>query len=80
MRSFEFLAGRRGALSALVVALLLVSTLTSAPVVGAGQSTELVDLDAIFKIKEEGFQRSEVMEVMSWLTDVHGRVVGDILA
>ena len=72
MRSFEFPVGRRAALSALVVALILVSTLTSAPVVGAGQSAESVDLDAIFKIKEEGFQRSEVMEVMSWLTDVHG--------
>ncbi|MCH7823983.1 MAG: M20/M25/M40 family metallo-hydrolase [Acidobacteria bacterium] len=72
MRSLEFPLGRRAALSALVVAVVLVSTLTSAPVVGAGQSAEPVDLDAIFKIKEEGFQRSEVMEVMSWLTDVYG--------
>lgn len=34
--------------------------------------TEKVDLDAIGKIKDEGFQRSQVMEVMSYLTDVHG--------
>ena len=33
---------------------------------------ERVDLDAIYKIKDEGFQRSQVMEIMSWLTDVYG--------
>jgi hypothetical protein len=33
---------------------------------------EPVDLDAIYKIKEEGFQRSQVMDVLSYLTDVHG--------
>ena len=27
---------------------------------------------AIAKIKDEGFNRSQVMDVMSWLTDVHG--------
>ena len=31
-----------------------------------------VDLNAIYKIKDEGFQRSRVMEIMSWLTDVYG--------
>src|SRR5438093_11603159 len=30
------------------------------------------DLDAIAKIKDEGLQRSEVMEITSYLTDVHG--------
>jgi hypothetical protein len=34
--------------------------------------TERVDLDAIGKIKDEGLQRSQVMEVMSYLTDVYG--------
>jgi hypothetical protein len=38
----------------------------------AQQSPERVDLDAIYKIKEEGFQRSQVMNIMSWLTDVYG--------
>lgn len=33
---------------------------------------ERIDYDAIYKIKDEGFQRSQVMEIMSWLTDVHG--------
>src|SRR5712692_2808333 len=36
----------------------------------AGQSQEPVDLHAIYKIKEEGLQRSKVMEITSYLTDV----------
>jgi carboxypeptidase Q len=38
----------------------------------SAQQSERVDLDAIYKIKEEGFARSRVMEIMSWLTDVYG--------
>jgi carboxypeptidase Q len=38
----------------------------------SAQQAERVDLDAIYKIKDEGFQRSKVMEIMSWLTDVYG--------
>lgn len=38
----------------------------------AGQSQEPVDLQAIYKIKEEGLQRSKVMDITSYLTDVHG--------
>jgi hypothetical protein len=33
---------------------------------------ERVDAAAIAKLKAEGFQRSQVMEIASWLTDVHG--------
>jgi hypothetical protein len=33
---------------------------------------EKVDLDMMKKIREEGVQRSQVMETLSWLTDVHG--------
>jgi carboxypeptidase Q len=33
---------------------------------------EKVDLDMMKKIREEGTQRSQVMETLSWLTDVHG--------
>ncbi len=47
----------------------------AAVVVGAqhvvGQ-TEPVDLQAVYKIKEEGLQRSKVMEIASYLTDVYG--------
>src|ERR1700676_5384022 len=38
----------------------------------AGQSQEPVDLQAIYRIKEEGLQRSKVMEITSYLTDVYG--------
>jgi hypothetical protein len=34
--------------------------------------TEKLDLDAIYKIKDEGLQRSKVMEIESYLTDVYG--------
>jgi carboxypeptidase Q len=36
------------------------------------QQSERVDLDAISRIKEEGLQRSQVMETAWFLTDVHG--------
>src|SRR5262249_15338401 len=33
---------------------------------------EKVDLDAIYKIKDEGLNRSQVMESLSYLSDVYG--------
>ncbi len=43
---------------------------------GAVSSTaaghERVDLDAIYRIKDEGLQRPEVMDTLSYLTDIHG--------
>ena len=60
-------AGARGfsrsapALSCIVV--LAVATLAA---------QEPVDEKVIAQIKEEGFQRSAVMDTLSWLTDVHG--------
>src|SRR5690348_10463215 len=38
----------------------------------AGQQTEKVDLAAVAKIREEGLQRSKVMDITSYLTDVYG--------
>src|SRR4051794_7430334 len=35
-------------------------------------SQERVDLDAIYKIKDEGLNRSQVMDTLSYLTDVYG--------
>ncbi len=49
----------------------LALALTFVPL-SAQQPQERVDLDAIYKIKEEGFQRSQVMNITSWLTDVYG--------
>lgn len=36
------------------------------------QTHEPIDLDALYLIKREGLDRSQIMDVMSWLTDVHG--------
>jgi carboxypeptidase Q len=36
------------------------------------QAGEPIDLEAVYKIKDEGLQRSEVMETLSYLTDIHG--------
>ena len=41
-------------------------------VLAVAQSSEPVDLDAITRIKAEGFERSQVMDVAWWLTEVHG--------
>ena len=49
----------------------LVAGLALAPV-SAQQAPERVDYDAVYRIKNEGFQRSKVMEITSWLTDVYG--------
>ena len=61
-----FLTGRRGPLAAVALAL----AVSLVPI--SAQQAERVDFTAIYKIKEEGFQRSRVMEIMSWLTDVYG--------
>ena len=44
------------------------------PGVGAigGAAGERVDLDAIYKIKSEGLERSQVMDTVWYLTDVYG--------
>ena len=55
----------------LVAGAALALALTFVPL-SAQQPQEKVDLDAIYKIKEEGFQRSQVMDITSWLTDVYG--------
>ena len=49
----------------LVVTLFVVATSTLL-------AQERVDEQVIAAIKTEGFQRSQVMETLSWLTDVHG--------
>ena len=50
--------------------------LVSAPIVlplrAAGPAAEFVDLDALYRIKQEGLERSRVMETTSYLTDVYG--------
>jgi carboxypeptidase Q len=43
-----------------------------APAAAQLASTEKVDLDAIYRIKDEGLQRSQVMNLTAYLTDVYG--------
>jgi hypothetical protein len=57
--------GPLAAAGALAIGLLVPVAAQQAPI-------EKVDYDAIYKIKEEGFQRSRVMELTSWMTDVYG--------
>ena len=38
----------------------------------AAQAPSTADLDAIYKIKDEGFNHSQVMDIMSYLSDVYG--------
>jgi carboxypeptidase Q len=50
----------------------LVSVLVSLPLAAQWPATEKLDLDAVYRLKEEGLQRSKVMEIESYLTDVYG--------
>src|SRR3974390_2084733 len=52
----------------------LVGTLaaTLIPVSLAGQISDGADPDALYRIKNEGFKHSKVMEIESYLTDVYG--------
>jgi carboxypeptidase Q len=52
------------------LAVCLIAAPTAAQV--ATTSTEKIDYEAIYKIKDEGFNRSQVMDTASWLTDVYG--------
>src|SRR5215510_6348530 len=57
---------RRSALTVVLAALAVL------PLSAQWPATEKLDLDAIYRIKDEGFQRSKVMEIESYLTDVYG--------
>ena len=50
----------------------LVAVLAALPFAADGPIAEKIDLDAVYRIKEEGLQRSKVMETESYLTDVYG--------
>jgi carboxypeptidase Q len=56
-----------------LVALPIVSLLVMHPAVAQTLApSEPIDYNAIYTIKDEGFQRSQVMETVSYLTDVYG--------
>jgi len=58
--------------AALVAALSLPAAAQSPSAVRAAVRAERVDSAAIARIEDEGFNRSQVMNVTSWLTDVYG--------
>jgi hypothetical protein len=58
--------------ASVAVRLALVAALLGAALPLVAQVHERLDLDAVYQIKDEGFQRSRVMEILSYLTDVHG--------
>ena len=62
---------KRRQLFAAGLALLAVSVVVALPLAAQLQQ-ETVDLSAMVKIREEGLQRSKVMETASYLTDVFG--------
>jgi hypothetical protein len=61
---------RRPAARRRLAAFLALAVVLALPL--AAQVQERIDHDAVFKIKEEGLQRSQVMEITSYLTDIHG--------
>src|SRR3989440_1210101 len=50
----------------------VMSTLIGLPLAADWPVAEKIDLDAVYRIKDEGLQRSKVMELESYLTDVYG--------
>jgi hypothetical protein len=62
---------RSASRSIVAVAILVIVSLALAPVSGR-TSAERVDDAVIAAIKVEGFQHSQVMDTLSWLSDVHG--------
>jgi carboxypeptidase Q len=60
------------ALTALVSAPLLETTVAGQSAAAPASAGEPVDFDAIYRIKDEAVNRSQVMETLSYLTDVHG--------
>jgi carboxypeptidase Q len=50
----------------------VIAVLVGLPLTAQWPGTEKLDLDAIYRIKDEGLQRSKVMEIESYLTDVYG--------
>ncbi|MGD8817834.1 MAG: hypothetical protein PVJ51_11675, partial [Acidobacteriota bacterium] len=63
---------RKQALVFLFAALLVtsLSLQASSPALAAPQ--EQMDVDTIIRIREEGIDNSQVMDTISWLTDVYG--------
>jgi len=64
----------RGTVFVRLVILMAAALVLATPLAGQhdDRNREPVDLQAIYRIKEEGLQRSKVMDLASYLTDVYG--------
>lgn len=61
-----------GRVSRRLMLMALVGLLAVVPLAAQMAGPDKADLDAIYRIKDEGLQRSQVMELMSYATDVFG--------
>src|SRR5437867_8221672 len=50
----------------------IIALFVGMPLAADWPSSERLDLEAVYRIKDEGLQRSKVMEIESYLTDVYG--------
>ena len=50
----------------------VLALLAGLPLAADWPVTEKLDLDAVYRLKQEGLQHSKVMEIESYLTDVYG--------
>jgi hypothetical protein len=50
----------------------VIAVLIGLPLTAQWPTTEKLDLDAIYRIKDEGLQHSKVMDIESYLTDIYG--------
>jgi carboxypeptidase Q len=50
----------------------VIAILIGLPLAADWPATEAIDLDAVYRIKDEGLQHSKVMDIESYLTDVYG--------
>src|SRR5690606_29786512 len=62
---FHVVPARRAAMAAALAFSLLT-------VPARAQQADAPDLDALYRIKQEAIEKSQVMETLSYLTDVHG--------
>jgi len=65
-------AGRSMKIHRRLALIAVMTLLVGLPLAAQWPASEKLDLDAIYKIKDEGLQRSKVMEIESYLTDVYG--------
>src|SRR5438477_265520 len=50
----------------------VIAILIGLPLAAEWPVAEAIDLDAVYRIKDEGLQHSKVMDIESYLTDVYG--------